>query len=103
MRIEKLNKSFWNRQIFNEAEMIIDKSEKAWLVWVNGVWKTTLFKILSWEDSDYEWKIIFNEKDPLIWYMKQNLDLENSNLTILEFLKKDVWISEIEDKVNKEK
>ena len=100
MKIENLKKSFWNRQIFNEAEMSMDKSEKAWLVWVNGVWKTTLFKLLSWEDKDYEWKIIFDEKDPLIWYMKQNLDLENNNLTILEFLKKDVWITEIEDKVN---
>ena len=60
MKIEKLKKSFWSRQIFNEAEMTMDKSEKAWLVGVNWAWKTTLFKLLSWEDSDYEWKIIFD-------------------------------------------
>ena len=101
MRIENLKKSFWNKQIFDNAEMTLDKCEQAWLVWVNGVWKTILFKLLSWEDKNYEWRIIFDEKNPLIGYMKQNLDLEDCDLTILDFLKKNVWISEIEDEVNK--
>ena len=100
MKIESLKKSFGNKQIFNDAEMNIGKSEKAWLVWVNWVWKTTLFKLLSWEDTDFEWKIIFDEKNPLIWYMRQNIDLKDGNLTILEFLRNDVWISDVEDAVN---
>ncbi len=100
MKIEKLKKAFGNKQIFDDAEMVMDKNEKAWLVWINWVWKTTLFKLLSWIDTDYEWTIVFDEKNPLIWYMKQTIDLEDKNLTILDFLKKDVWISEMEDKVN---
>jgi ATPase subunit of ABC transporter with duplicated ATPase domains len=55
------------------------------LVGVNWAWKTTLFSILSGEDKEFEWNISFNTRDPLIGYMKQEVDIDFSDISGRDF------------------
>lgn len=100
VKVSNLQKTFWAKTIFNWADLALWKKEIAWLVGINWVWKTTLFNVLSWEDNEFEWSVVHDTKHPLIGYMKQNLNIENSNISILEFLKKYTWIENIETELN---
>lgn len=100
VQIKNLNKSFGSNNIFDWVELNLWKKETAWLVWVNWSWKTTLFKILSWEDKEFEWTILHDTKFPLIGYMKQQMSIEQLNISVLEFMKKYTGIDEIENTMN---
>ena len=100
VQIRELKKSFWDKNIFDEAELLLGKRETWGLVWVNGSGKTTLFKILSWEDKEFEWSIIYDTKYPLIGYMKQEMSIENIDSSILDFLKSYTGIDKIEEHIN---
>ncbi len=100
LKVEKLKKSFWSNTIFEDAELNLGDNINAWLVWINGVGKTTLFKILSWEDDEYEWSVVYSSKTPLIWYMKQQMSIENIECSILEFMKNYTGIGELENKID---
>lgn len=100
VQIRDLKKSFWDKNIFNGAELLLSKKETWGLVWVNGSGKTTLFKILSWEDKEFEWSIVYDTKYPLIGYMKQEMSIENIDSSILDFLKKYTGIDKIEEHIN---
>jgi ATP-binding cassette, subfamily F, member 3 len=100
LKVEKLKKSFWSNTIFEDAELNLGDNINAWLVWINGVGKTTLFKILSWEDDEYEWSVVYSSKTPLIWYMKQQMSTENIECSILEFMKNYTGIGELENKID---
>ena len=100
VQVKNLNKSFWAQNIFNWAEFNLSQKETAWLVGVNGSGKTTLFRILSWEDSEFEWSVLHDAKFPLIWYMKQQMSIEHSDISILNFLKKYTGIDKIEDEMD---
>lgn len=66
------------------------------MVGVNWSGKTTLFKILSWDDSDFEWSVLHDTKNPLIWYMKQQMPIEQHDISILHFLKNYTGVDSIE-------
>lgn len=100
VKLDNIEKSFWWKIIFKWTNMTLPDWIKAWLVWINGVWKTTLFKILSWEDRDFTWNINFSTTHPLIWYMKQQIDFEFSNISIIDFIRQYIWIDLIENRVN---
>lgn len=100
VQIKNLNKSFWAKNIFNWAALNLWSKETAWLVGINGSGKTTLFKILSWEDLEFEWAVFHDTKTPLIWYMKQQMSIEHVDISILSFLKKYTDIDKIEQEMN---
>ena len=100
VQIKDLKKSFWDKNIFDGISLSLGKREVWGLVWVNGSGKTTLFKILSWEDTEFEWNIIYDTKYPLIGYMKQEMSIDNIDSSILDFLKKYTGIDKVEEHIN---
>lgn len=99
LKISELKKSFWPKVIFDWVSLTIPKWIKWWIVWINGAWKSTLFQILSWTDKDYEWEIVFDTKEPLIWYMHQQISISDQNMSMYDFLKSYTWVLDIETRV----
>lgn len=99
VRIHKINKAFWSKNIFIWAEMSLWRKDIAWLVGLNGSGKTTLFRILSWEDTEFEWAIQYDTKYPLIGYMKQEVSIDQMDISILAFLKKYTGIDKVEQEM----
>lgn len=100
MQIKNLNKSFWTKVLFDKAGLNLNKGEKAWLVGINGSGKSTIFKILSWEDLNFQGEIIHDTKSPLIGYMHQNSNIINSDISIGDFFKSYTWIGKVEEELN---
>jgi len=100
LSIKGLKKSYWAKIIFDDASLKLNNKIKSWLVWINGVWKSTLFKVISWLDQEYEWEIVHDNKTPLIWYMEQEIDMNNFDCTLIEFLRRYAWIEKVENLIN---
>ncbi len=100
VQVKNLNKSFGSQQIFEWAELHLWKKEIAGLVGVNWSGKTTLFKILSWEDEEFEWTISHDSAFPLIWYMKQQMSIEAMNISVLDFMKQYTGMDVIEKRLD---
>ncbi len=100
LTIKNLEKSFWSKVIFDWANMSLWSKIKAWLVWSNGTGKSTLLRILAWEDTDYNGQIVFDTKNPLIGYMKQQVSIDDWSKSLYDFLREYVGIDKIEDEIN---
>lgn len=74
----------WNA-ILKDVEFTLNEKDRISIVWWNGVGKTTLLKILTWEISEFDWNIhnIWNLK---IGYLCQVYS-DNENKTVREELK----------------
>lgn len=59
LSIDIENKSIGNKQLFEELKFSIEDKEKVAIIGRNGVGKTTLFRMLTKEDTDYAGKIQF--------------------------------------------
>lgn len=100
LNINHLSKSFWPKSLFDNASLALSDWVKAWLVGMNWSWKSTLLKIILWEEKEYEGDISFDAANPLIWYMQQQMPFFKKNMTILEYIKKHIGIDIVEKKVN---
>ncbi len=98
VEIIKLSKTYNAKEIFREISLILKPNIKYWIVGDNWSGKTTLFRLIIWEESADEGKIIFHKKNLKIWYMKQEL-LISWKITILEYIKNSVGIWQIETKL----
>lgn len=74
--------------------------EVAWLVGINWSGKSTLFKILAWEDLEFEWRVSFDTKNPLVWHMTQQITIQDQNYSIISFLKEYSWFAKIEQELS---
>jgi len=100
IEINNFWKTIWSKTLYKDVNLSISNQVYA-VIWPNWSWKTTLFKCLVWLDKEYEWKISFDRKEPLIWYMEQELILlDNSETTILDYLKSKLWIIQLEEELN---
>ena len=66
----------------------IYKSDKIWIIWKNGAWKSTFLKTILWELQAFNWDVDINEHLTIGSYSQvlENLDME---ATILDELSKD--------------
>ncbi len=62
LKIEKLNKNFDKKIIFNDFSYIFDKNGLYVLQGESGIGKTTLLRIISRLDKDYQGEIVSDEK-----------------------------------------
>lgn len=99
-KITQLNKSFWEKDIFIWAEMNIYQWLKSAIVWSNWWGKSTLLRILSWLDADYEWQITFDIPNCTISYMKQLISTDNYSQTIIEFIREYTGIDKIQQEID---
>ena len=91
LKLEKINKSFWNKNVLFDINTTIKKWEIVWILWPNGAWKSTTMKIMtgfyfpnSW-DVTINWKSIFKNNDlkEKIWYLPE-----------INPLYEDMWVDE---------
>ena len=52
-KIEHLNKSYADKEIFNDLNLSISEHERIGLVGINGTGKSTLLKVIGGLDEDF--------------------------------------------------
>lgn len=86
--INNLTFSHGIKNIFNSASIVFDDTRTA-LVGRNGSGKTTLFNILNRQLSDYQGSIIY-EGNTRLGYIHQEMKIEDSDLTPVEYIKSSI-------------
>lgn len=93
-----MNLSFGLNTIFQDAEFIIEKSDKVGIVGVNGAGKTTLFNILLKKQELDSGKIQIDKGR--IDYLPQEIKFENGSMTVWEYLQEGRPIRKLEEELN---
>ena len=95
VKIQNLNKSFGNKIIFKDANLLLTYGEKVAIIGKNGTGKSTFLKILLEEDNNYEGKVELGASIK-IGYIPQNIIFENDSQTILDYFMEGNNFSETE-------
>lgn len=103
-KIEHLNKSYADKEIFNDLNLSISEHERIGLVGINGTGKSTLLKVIGGLDEDFTADIT-HPNQYRIRYSSQKQDL-NGHMTVFEaFLSSDTptlrIIKKYEEAVNR--
>lgn len=85
LRVEKLTKYYDTKKIFENLEFFINQGDKAGIIGVNGVGKSTLLNILSGNDKEFEGVLQFHDKDMVVYYGVQELEID-SEITALQYV-----------------
>ncbi|MBM5967983.1 ABC-F family ATP-binding cassette domain-containing protein [Staphylococcus epidermidis] len=81
-KIEHLNKSYADKEIFNDLNLSISEHERIGLVGINGTGKSTLLKVIGGLDEDFTADIT-HPNQYRISYSSQKQDL-NGHMTVFE-------------------
>ncbi|MBF2183172.1 ABC-F family ATP-binding cassette domain-containing protein [Staphylococcus epidermidis] len=81
-KIEHLNKSYADKEIFNDLNLSISEHERIGLVGINGTGKSTLLKVIGGLDEDFTADIT-HPNQYRIRYFSQKQDL-NGHMTVFE-------------------
>ena len=81
-KIEHLNKSYADKEIFNDLNLSISEHERIGLVGINGTGKSTLLKVIGGLDEDFTADIT-HPNQYRIRYSSQKKDL-NGHMTVFE-------------------
>lgn len=73
--------------LFYVNEVTLHKWNRIWILWENGVWKSTLLKTLMWKLDILDWNL-FKWKGLKIWYYSQMHEDLDKELTIKENFEK---------------
>lgn len=88
----KINKYEINWEIIlKDIDFILNQNDRIALVWWNWVWKSTLFKIITKNITNFDWSIE-NVWNLTIWYLNQIFD-DKEEKTVYEEIKD--WFKEI--------
>lgn len=85
LRVEKLAKSYNIKKVLENISFLINEGDKAGIIGVNGVGKSTLLNILAGIDRDFEGGIFYDDKGISIFYGTQELQYEPEE-TALEYV-----------------
>ncbi|WP_181876336.1 ABC-F family ATP-binding cassette domain-containing protein [Staphylococcus epidermidis] len=81
-KIEHLNKSYADKEIFNDLNLSISEHERIGLIGINGTGKSTLLKVIGGLDEDFTADIT-HPNQYRIRYSSQKQDL-NGHMTVFE-------------------
>ena len=95
LKIEKLEKRFFEKEIFKNAEMNLNYGEKVALLGRNGSGKSTLIKMILEEDKNFNGNLKLGTSIK-IGYIPQNIIFENDNQTVLDYFLEETNLSETE-------
>lgn len=98
MQVNNLNFSISNKSILNDVSFIMNKNDKIGLVGKNGSGKSSLLKILS-KELPYEKGSIKLENEDIA-YLKQEIPHSFNDDSILTFIKKEIGLFEIEERLH---
>ena len=93
VKIEKLNKSFNNKIIFKDADMLLVYGEKAALLGSNGAGKSTLINMILGKDTEYIGLIRIGTSIK-IGYIPQNITFDDDTQTVLRYYIHDSGLTE---------
>jgi len=94
IELQDFEKHIGARTLYQGVNITLSKQVTA-VVWPNWSGKTTLFRCLSWKDSDYSGAIRFDRSNPLIGHMEQEMaDFEDSS--ILDFIRNKIGVAQLE-------
>lgn len=99
MIVSNLKKQIGGINILNDISFVLSNNDKIGLVGQNGSGKSTLLKVLAGEIKKDAGDIKSNGE--AICYLKQEIPYEFNNLSILEYIKREVGIYELETKLQK--
>lgn len=95
IKVEHLCKRFGEKVLFNDFCMDIYRKERVCIYGKNGCGKSTLIKMIIGEIDDYMGDIILGSNTK-IGYISQELNFENENETILEYMLRSTSLGETE-------
>ncbi len=82
----KINKlEFFDKEILNDIDFVLNQNDKIAIVWPNWVWKTSFFKVLAWKNKNFDW-LIENIWGLTLWYLNQ-IYSDDENKTVKEELR----------------
>ena len=81
-------KSFGDKSLFNDASFFVDDNEKVGLIGRNGEGKTTLFRMLSGEDNDFQGEVMLARGATLIATRQEHHGFCNE--TVLRYILHDL-------------
>ncbi len=93
IRAAKLTKSFNEKRIFREADLVIHYGERVALIGPNGCGKTTFLRLLLGEEKA-DAGIIELGANVRVAYLPQRLTFSDEELTVLECFREDKFILE---------
>lgn len=77
-------KSFGDKRLFDDASFFVDDDEKVGLIGRNGEGKTTLFRMLSGEDKDFQGEVTLGRGVTMISTRQEHHGFED--LTVFEYI-----------------
>ncbi|OYW83769.1 hypothetical protein B7Z17_05185, partial [Candidatus Saccharibacteria bacterium 32-49-10] len=81
-------KSFGDKRLFSNISFFVDDGEKVGLIGRNGEGKTSLFRIISGEDSDFQGEITMGKGVHLIATRQEHHGFEQTS--VLEYILQDL-------------
>lgn len=99
MIVKNLCKAYKTKEVLDDVSFCIQVGDKIGLVGVNGCGKSTLLKILAGEEVPDSGEIILN-KNESVAILKQEIDTNLYDMTILDYLKKQSGIGNIEQQLH---
>lgn len=99
MIVKNLSKSFNSNKILDNISFVLEDNDKVCLIGNNGAGKSTLLKILN-SDIKYDSGNI-NYNDESIGMLMQEIDIEDYDLTIIDYIKKKTNFLLLEEKLHK--
>lgn len=86
--IEIEEKSFGDKRLFQDVKFSLQDGEKVGLIGRNGEGKTTLFRILSGEDKDFQGDIVVSRGMSIVATRQEHHGFEN--LTVMQYILQDL-------------
>ena len=98
MIVSNLNKQIGNKDVLKNVSFTLDNNDKVGLIGINGAGKSTLLKILAKEINPDNGKVGLNNET--IAYLKQEIPYVYNDLTIEEYIKKELKLDKLETKLD---
>ncbi len=97
MQINNISKTLGKKEVLKDISFEINNNDKIGIIGINGSGKSTLLKIIAGHILP-DFGSINSSHD--VAYLKQEIAIEDYDLTILDYIKKESGIKVIEDKIN---
>ena len=81
-------KSFGDKRLFNDASFFVEDGEKVGIIGRNGEGKTTLFRILTGEDTDFQGDLTFGRGRTMIATRQEHHGVEDE--TVMNYILHDL-------------
>jgi ATP-binding cassette, subfamily F, member 3 len=95
--VEHLKKSYGNHEVFNDANMVIERGQKVAFVGKNGEGKSTMIKAIM-KDIDFEGKLEIGHNAQIGYFAQNQASLLDENDTIFETIDR-IAVGDIRTKI----